>query len=153
MAGETVTLIIACRVQPVALVNNEQGRLVNDTYVYSPYKVSQNTANPNGVSFADNNGNPVSTAVDEQIAAGELGLKASASVGIASAGGVTINKFVTVGGDTAGNDQNSVAETGEAIRYEVRVTNNGKEPITNLWISDTLPYAGDGRGSSWTPKS
>ena len=149
MQGETLTLTLACTVEDVAVIVAPDG-FDNTAYVYSPYKVAKHTENKNGVSFADDKGNPAGTTVPSELAQDELGLKAEKHNGITSRSGLFIQKFVTVGGETAGSERYLEVQPGGEIKYTVEVVNNSSSDINHLWIADTLPHDGDGH-SAWGP--
>ncbi len=149
MQGQTLTLTLACTVQDVAVIVAPDG-FDNTAYVYSPYKVAKHTENKNGVSFADDKGNPAGTTVPSELAQDELGLKAEKHNGITSRSGLFIQKFVTVGGETAGSERYLEVQPGGEIKYTVEVVNNSSSDINHLWIADTLPHDGDGH-SAWGP--
>ena len=149
MQGETLTLTLVCTVEDVAVIVAPDG-FDNTAYVYSPYKVAKHTENENGVSFADDKGNLAGTTVPSELAQDELGLKAEKHNGITSRSGLFIQKFVTVGGETAGSERYLEVQPDGTIKYTVEVVNNSSSGINLLWIADTLPHAGDG-DSAWGP--
>ena len=153
MKGDTITLTIECKVLNVALVVNEEGYLVNRAYAYSPYKLAKNAANPNGVSFADEQGDPVSIAIDPDVREGELGLMAEAQNGVSNPAATGIQKYVTVGEDTIGSNGFLIVNPDGTFSYKVLVINGSDETIENLWVVDMLPYTDDGRNSEWGPVS
>ena len=153
MKGDTITLTIECKVLNVALVVNEEGYLVNRAYAYSPYKLAKNAANPNGVSFADEQGDPVSIAIDPDVREGELGLMAEAQNSVSNPAATGIQKYVTVGEDTIGSNGFLIVNPDGTFSYKVLVINGSDDPIKNLWVVDMLPYAGDVRNSEWGPVS
>ena len=149
MQGEKLTLTLACTVQDVAVIVAPDG-FDNTAYVYSPYKVAKHTDNEHGISFADQQGNPAGTAVPSELAQAEYGLKAEKHNGITSRSGLFIQKFVSVGGETAGSEGYLEVQPDGTINYTVEVVNNSSSDINHLWIADTLPHAGDG-DSAWGP--
>ena len=153
MKGDKITLTIECKVLNVALVVNEEGYLVNRAYAYSPYKLAKNAANPNGVSFADEQGDPVSIAIDADVREGELGLMAEAQNSVSNPAATGIQKYVTVGEDTIGSNGFLIVNPDGTFSYKVLVINGSDEPIKNLWVVDMLPYTGDVRNSEWGPVS
>ena len=149
MQGETLTLTLVCTVQDVAVIVAPDG-FDNTAYVYSPYKVAKHKDNPNGVSFADEQGNPAGIDVPSELAQAEHGLCDDATNGITSRSGLFIQKFVTVGDKTAGSEGYLEVQPDGTINYTVEVVNNSAAAIHHLWIADTLPYDGDGH-SAWGP--
>ena len=149
MQGETLTLTLVCTVQDVAVIVAPDG-FDNTAYVYSPYKVAKHKDNPNGVSFADEQGNPAGIDVPSELAQAEHGLCDDATNGITSRSGLFIQKFVTVGDKTAGSEGYLEVQPDGTINYTVEVVNNSAAAINHLWIADTLPYDGDGH-SAWGP--
>ena len=118
-------------------------------YVYSPYKVAKHTENERHF-LRRRQGNPAGTAVPSELAQAEYGLCDDATNGITSRSGLFIQKFVTVGGETAGSERYLEVQPGGEIKYTVEVVNNSSSAINHLWIADTLPHADDG-DSAWGP--
>src|SRR5699024_9137034 len=140
---ETLTLTLDCTVQDMAVIV-APGGYDNTAYGYSLYKMAKPTDYKNGDSLADDSGNSAGTTVSSEPVLDEPGRKAWKHNGISSRSGLFIQKFVTVGGETAGSERYLEVQPGGEIKYTVEVVNNSSSGINRLWIADTLPHAGDG---------
>ena len=158
-AGKTIELTIDCRVLPEALLA-ENKTVTNTAYVFNEHTTFKNSANHNGSSFADANGNPPAVDVTDIFGntdAGEtlFGISDFVSTTVQFPEDTTISKMVRTAdeyGVMSAWSSAGIARTVADGRIDYNVSFvNGATAIRNLWIVDVIPAPDDDRNSSWRP--
>lgn len=150
MQGKQITVEVLCTVRDTAAV---EANIVNAAYAYSDYKLPLTSGNKDGISFMED-GQTTYPALEIPNVPGEVGISASVSIPVAEQGGLTISKLVSsLDGEVVGSSGYLTVKQKEDFNYIVRVTNNSRLDINNVWIVDQLPNKeNDGRTSKWDPE-